>query len=144
MLSICILQTQSPLKHLPDSITGHSDFRFWGGGKMLTPSCSWKRCCCYPVPKLGASCHCFTRWCVLVSPQARAQTGWGLVCPGHAHGLLCQGWIQSWKELIHSPKSMADFFWLCGYCSKTSKSRNSIFMETWEHLLASGVTLIWY
>lgn len=129
MLSICILQTQSSLKHLPDSIAGHSGFLFWGGGKMLTPSCSWKKCCGHPVLKLGASCHCLTCWCVLVSPQARAQTGWELVCPGHAHGLLYQWWIQPWKELIHSSSSMARF-WLCGSCNKTSKSRNGIFMET--------------
>lgn len=73
MLSICILQTQSPLKRLPDSITGHSDIWFWGEGKMFTPSCSWKKCSCQPVLKLGASCHCLTCWCVLVSPHTRAK-----------------------------------------------------------------------
>lgn len=95
MVSICILQTQSPLKHLPDSIAGHSDFLFWGGGTMLTLSCSWKKCCCHPVQKSGA---CLTCWCVTLSPMPEpgGSSDWLSTC---VHGLLYQqgihmcGWL---------------------------------------------------
>lgn len=141
MLYIFIPQTQSPLKCLPDSITGHRVILFWGGGKMPTLSCPWKKCCCHPVLRLGASCHCSACWGVLVSAPTRARRSWDWlkvdVPRTCVHGLLHQWWVQPWKELIHSPKSRRDLSWLCGYHSKTSRSRNDIFMETLK--TSSGV-----
>lgn len=148
MLSICILQIQSPLKCLPGSITGHSDIWFWGGGKVLTLSCSWKKCCCHPVLKLGGSCHCWTCWCVLVSPQPGqgGSSEWlGVGVPRTCvHSLLQQEWIQPWKELIHSQKAGDTFPGFVGITAKPPKAEMACSWRPWKHLLGSGVTSFRY
>lgn len=144
MLSICILQTQSPLKHLPDFITGHSDFFSGMEEKCSYSAAPGKRWLLPPCPKVRSQLWLLNLLVYVgVSPvqsKEAAQTGWrGLVCPGH---VSMASSISSGSN-SGSPKTIGDLFCLRRYCSKTSKSRNGMFMETLKTSTENWCHLIW-